>query len=33
MFIRKEVRHLIRAFDYGKLKISDRLIPPDSDSV
>jgi len=31
MFIRKEVRHLIRPFDYGKLSISDRLIPPDAD--
>jgi hypothetical protein len=27
MFIRKEVRHLIRPFDYGKLNISDRFIP------
>jgi hypothetical protein len=31
MFIRKEVRHLIRPFDYGKLNISDRLIPSDTD--
>lgn len=31
MFIRKEVRHLIRPFDYGKLTISDRLMPPDVD--
>jgi hypothetical protein len=31
MFIRKEVRHLIRPFEYGKLKISDLFIPPDSD--
>jgi len=31
MFIRKEVRHLIRPFDYGKLDISDRFIPPDTD--
>jgi len=31
MFIRKEVRHLIRPFDYGKISISDRLIPPDAD--
>ena len=31
MFIRKEVRHLIRPFDYDKLKISDHSIPPDSD--
>lgn len=31
MFIRKEVRHLIRPFDYGKLNISDRFIPPGND--
>ena len=31
MFIRKEVRHLIRPFDYGKLNISDRFIPADTD--
>ncbi len=31
MFIRKEVRHLIRPFDYGKLNISDQLIPSDTD--
>jgi hypothetical protein len=31
MFIRKEVRHLIRPFDFGKLNISDRLIPSDAD--
>ena len=31
MFIRKEVRHLIRQFDYSKLNISDRLIPSDTD--
>ena len=31
MFIRKEVRHLIRPFDYGKLNLSDRFIPPDTD--
>jgi hypothetical protein len=31
MFIRKEVRHLIRPFDYGKLSISDRFIPSDTD--
>ncbi len=31
MFIRKEVRHLIRPFDYAKLNISERLIPPDAD--
>ncbi len=31
MFIRKEVRHLIRPFDYGKLNISDRIVPPDPD--
>jgi len=31
MFIRKEVRHLIRPFDYQKLTISDEIIPPDAD--
>jgi hypothetical protein len=31
MFLRKEVRHLIRPFDFGKLNISDRLIPSDAD--
>jgi len=31
MFIRKEVRHLIRPFDYGKLNISDRIVPPDNE--
>jgi len=31
MFIRKEVRHLIRPFDYEKLTISDEIIPPDKD--
>ena len=31
MFIRKEVRHLIRPFEYGKLNISDRFIPSDTD--
>ena len=31
MFIRKEVRHLIRPFDYDKLKISDHFIPLDTD--
>jgi hypothetical protein len=30
-FIRKEVRHLVRPFDFDKLKISDRFIPPDTD--
>jgi hypothetical protein len=30
MFIRKEVRHLIRPFEYGKLNISDRFIPSDT---
>jgi hypothetical protein len=29
MFIRKEVRHLIRPFDYKKLVISNEIIPPD----
>jgi hypothetical protein len=31
MFIRKEVHHLIRPFDYGKLHISERVIPSDAD--
>ena len=31
MFIRKEVRHPIRPFDYGELNISDQFIPPDAD--
>jgi len=31
MFIRKEVRHLIRPFDYGKLNISDQIIPSNTD--
>jgi len=31
MFIRKEVRHIIRPYDYGKLDISDQLIPPNTD--
>jgi hypothetical protein len=31
MFIRKEVHHLIRPFDYDKLNISDQFLPPDSD--
>ena len=31
MFIRKEVRHLIRPFDYERLTISDEIIPPDKD--
>jgi len=29
MFIRKEVRHLIRPFDYKKLSLSNEIIPPD----
>ncbi|MFH1702107.1 MAG: hypothetical protein ABIB41_01580 [Nitrospirota bacterium] len=29
MFIRKEVRHLFRSFDYGKLVISDKIMSPD----
>lgn len=29
MFIRKEVRHLIRPFDYKKLILSNKIIPPD----
>jgi hypothetical protein len=31
MFIRKEVRHIIRPYDFGKLNISDQLIPSDTD--
>ena len=31
MFIRKEVRYLIRPYDYEKLTISDRIIPPDTE--
>jgi len=31
MFIRKEVRYLIKPFDYEKLVISDDIIPPDED--
>lgn len=31
MFIRKDVRHLIKPFDYEKLTISDEIIPPDED--
>ena len=30
MFIRKEVRHLIRPFDFNKLKISDKKFGPDA---
>lgn len=33
MFIRKEVRHLIRPFDYDKLKLSEEIIPPDADDL
>jgi hypothetical protein len=29
MFIRKEVRHLIRPFEYGRVILSDEVIPPD----
>ncbi|MDY6949900.1 MAG: hypothetical protein SWE60_00175 [Thermodesulfobacteriota bacterium] len=29
MFIRKEVRHLIKPFDYTALALSDEIIPPD----
>jgi len=29
MFIRKEVRHIIRPFDYDTLDLSDEIIPPD----
>lgn len=29
MFIRKEVRHIIRPFDYDTLDLSDDIIPPD----
>lgn len=31
MFIRKEVRHIIRPFDYDKLEISNEIIPPNQD--
>ena len=31
MFIRKEVHHLIRPFDYDKLKISEQVLPSDID--
>jgi hypothetical protein len=31
MFIRKEVQHNIRPFNYNKLSIFDQLIPPDKD--
>ena len=31
MFIRKEVHHLIRPYDYGKLNISEQSIPADID--
>ena len=31
MFIRKEVRHIIRPYDYGKLNISDEPISSDAD--
>jgi hypothetical protein len=31
MFIRKEVQHNIRPFNYDKLSISDQFIPPDND--
>lgn len=33
MFIRKEVRHLIRPFDYEKLVLSDKVIPPDQEDA
>ena len=33
MFIRKEVRHLIRPFDYEKLVFSDKAIPPDQEDT
>ena len=31
MYIRKEVRHLIRPFDYRKLNISEQIIPSNTD--
>ena len=31
MFIRKEVRYLIRPYDYEKLIVSDRIVPPDTE--
>lgn len=31
MFIRKEMRHIIRPFDYNKLTLFDEIIPPDKD--
>ena len=33
MFIRKEVRHLIRPFDYKKLELTDQIIPPDQNDT
>lgn len=34
MFIRKEVRHLIRPFDYGKIKFAiEEAIPPSQDDI
>ena len=33
MFIRKEVRHIIRPFDYNSLELSDKIISPDKDDA
>jgi len=33
MFIRKEVRHLIMPFDYKKLILSNKIIPPDQNDM
>jgi len=33
MFIRKEVRHIIRPFDNNSLELSDKIIPPDKDDA
>lgn len=33
MFIRKEVRYLIKPFDYEKLTLSDEMIPPDREDM
>ncbi len=30
LFIRKEVQHLIRLFDYSKLSLSDQFVPPNT---
>ncbi|MBW2169440.1 MAG: hypothetical protein JRG69_09325, partial [Deltaproteobacteria bacterium] len=33
MFIRKEMLHIIRPFDYNSLKPSDKIIPPDKNDA